>query len=204
MSISKSLSEVQIDAFKEILNIGIGKSADVLYKVTGKKVLLELLQVMQVMSLDDLKKEISNSESPNRSSVDMSFEGEFSGTAQLVFSTSDAGKLVSLFIGEDSSELEMNDLMKSTLMEIGNIVLNSLVGTIGNIFKTQINYSMPVYSDQNEMDSNCADKMDNNIMLLAKTNFTICDVNIIGGFVFYLEISSMDRFFQLLEKSYFE
>lgn len=203
MGNSNNLSEVQIDAFMEILNIGIGKSADVLYKVTGKKVVLDLLQVVQITSADTLKKEISMSDSLERSSVDMSFKGEFSGNAHLVFSTRDAGKLVSLFIGEESNEFEMNSLVKSSLMEIGNIVLNSLVGTIGNIFKSQINYSMPVYSDQNEMDEIFVSQIEKNMTLLAKTNFTISEVDIVGSFIFFLEISSKDRFLQLMEQSYF-
>lgn len=197
-----NLSLEHIDAFREILNIGIGKSADVLNKVTGKRVLLEIPDVVQIKSIDALRNEIQRGISKDWSSIDMSFKGEFSGTAQLVFSTKDAGNLVSLFVGEENSESELNSLMKSSLMEIGNIVLNSLVGTMGNIFKTRVEYYIPTFSNKNEMDSKLAHKMDKNMILLAKTHFTISEVNIIGSFVFFLEISSVDRFLDLMNNSY--
>lgn len=197
-----NLSIEQIDAFKEILNIGIGKSADVLNKVTGKRVLLKIPDVVQINSIDELRREIQQGISKDWSSIDMSFDGEFSGAAQLVFSTNDAGKLVSLFMGEENSGTELNSLMKSSLMEIGNIVLNSLVGTMGNIFKTRIEYSMPTFSNINEMDGKLADKIDKSMILLAKTHFTLSEVNIVGSFVFFLEVSSIDRFLKLINNSY--
>jgi chemotaxis protein CheC len=162
---------------------------------------LEIPNIVQIKSIDTLR-DITQGNSEDCSCIDMAFRGEFSGTAQLVFSTKDAGKLVSLFTGEKNSKSEFNDLMKSSLTEIGNIVLNSLVGTMGNIFKTRIEYYMPTFSGQYNRDLELADKIDKNLILLAKTLFTISEVNIIGSFIFFLEISSVDHFVELVNNSY--
>ena len=70
------------------------------------------------------------------------------------------------------------------------------------IFKTRIEYYMPTFSSQYNRDLELADKIDENLILLAKTLFKISEVNIIGSFIFFLEISSVDRFVELVNNSY--
>ncbi len=196
------MTDYQLDTLKEIINIGIGKSASVLHKVTGKKVKLHIPEIKELVDLSDIEKEFNDHNIQSYSSVNMQFNGEFSGDAQLVFSSEDANRLVSLFVDDEIQSLDLDNILKASLTEIGNIVLNALMGTIANIIKVRIAYTFPNYTNQENMAMFYISKLDHNVIFYAKAQFTISEVNIDGNFILFLEVQSINKFLELIERSY--
>lgn len=77
-------------------------------------------------------------------SVELRFCGELPGTAMLAFHMDMADKLVHALIGADGG-LQLDSGRSETLLEIGNILLNAIMGTVGNISGLHFRYAVPTY-----------------------------------------------------------
>ncbi len=195
-----NLTEDQIDAIREIINIGVGKSAAILNKMINKHIKLQVPYV-EFTKVDKIINIINHSTEDELSSVNLSFKGLLVGTAKLIFPTDSASKLVALFTDDNSGDDDMDEIKVATLSEIGNIVLNSLVGTISNTLSLPLNYSIPSYQEGilNDLLSHYA-SMTESAHLLAQTRFVIEELEIIGDFILLLEVESSYVFLELVEQ----
>lgn len=194
------LSEEQIDYLKEIINIGIGRSASVLNKVVKNRVTLKV-PVLQIIRVSELKNEIGYSTDNLLSIISMDFKGELTGKVELVFTTPSAVKIVDLLTDNASPKLEMDQLRSGTLNEVGNIVLNSLIGTLGNLLKTRFRFSIPKFNECTVMDISNSYESESDYVIFAETHFFVKDINIDGSFILFFELRSHDHFIELLNKS---
>jgi chemotaxis protein CheC len=195
-----NLSETQLDSLKEIINIGIGKSASVLNKVVKNRVQLKVPTV-QIIKISELSQKIGYSKDNMLSIISMDFKGELMGKVELIFTSSSAVKIVDLLTDKDYLNLEMDQLRSSTLSEVGNIVLNSLIGTMGNLLKTRFKYSIPKFKECVTNDVGNSYNSTSDFLIFAETHFSVKDINIDGSFILFFELATIDRFFELLNQS---
>ena len=193
------LTPLQIDSITEIINIGVGRAGNILNKMFGARILLNVPNV-KLLKSDDLIKEINLGSHGDISSVNLIFKGVFSGFSKLIFPTESAAKLVAAFTEEETSEDDFDEISSSALAEIGSIVLNSLLGSVGNTLNIRISYSSPTYLEDNiEQLLNLKKVNIEPISLLAKAEFTIENLNITGDFILLFEVGSMRRFVSLID-----
>jgi chemotaxis protein CheC len=194
------LTDIQLDAISEIVNMGTGKAANVLNKMFESRIQLQV-PAIKIVKSTDIATQMQVNAKESVSAVNLAFRGRFAGIAKLIFSTESAAKLVTVFAEEDTEEEEMDEIRSTTLAEIGNIVLNSLVGAIGNILELMLDYSIPTYS---EGDYSVLLKVKNSSIddytLLAHTKFKMDDGNIEGDFVLIFEIGSLGEFLSLIDE----
>jgi chemotaxis protein CheC len=186
-----------MDSLREIINIGVGRAAAVLHKMFGSHIKL-FVPFVNVIPSDDLYKHITHDQNEIISSVKMSFNGEFSGFAKVMFPTESAVKLVSAFAEEDIEE-DMDEVKSATLTEIGNILLNSLMGTIANLLELRINYAIPSYGEKKiekmfKFDNFILD----NMSVIGMTRFMIENLDISGDFVILFRIGSFEKFIDMV------
>ena len=136
----------KIDAFREFVNIGVGKSAECLNKMFSSHISLNIPEIDLLQNSQTIRiKEINNCS--NYSSVAMAFNGDLHGRAFLIFTSNSVNKLVSCLMDIDPDSLEFKNAKTGVVTEIGNIVINSLVGSISNILQINIDYLMPKYKE---------------------------------------------------------
>ena len=88
------LTDDQIDAFKELVNIGVGRAASMLNEMVESRIFLEI-PCIQVLDAANLQQELTKKfNSDCFATVRQSFTGSFSGIAELLFPTESASKLV--------------------------------------------------------------------------------------------------------------
>jgi len=191
-------SDTQIDILKEIINISVGKSTGLLNKLIGKRVKLKVPSI-KILSLDQLKEIINSSGKNQVSSVVMPFKGEFSGMVEMIFPTSSAITLVDLFTQEESFTDDIDILRSSALSEIGNIILNSLIGNISNMLSTRLRYSIPKYFEGSSDDIINIYDCQSDVIIYANTYFSIQNVEIQGNFIIFLEVKSIKRLLELID-----
>jgi chemotaxis protein CheC len=75
--------------------------------------------------------------------VKLSFDGHISGLSVLFFSPENAEKLVAMLIDGKPCGREMDMLRMGTLQEVGNIVLNGVMGSIANMIQSDVGYLPP-------------------------------------------------------------
>ena len=183
----------QIDALKELMNIGVGGGASVLNTMLNSHIRLQI-PFVKLLSYDELKAELDTVGRERLASVNLLFKGMFSGNAKLVFRSGSALKLVTALTGEEPDAVDLDSILAGTLSEIGNIVLNSVMGSISNLLQLSLSYSVPNYIEGNV---NALFDMDSTNLhadiLLARTRFIIEEFNVEGDIVIFFEVGSFDK-----------
>lgn len=185
------ISPDQLDALQELLNIGVGRAAGSLNQMLDKPIRLHI-PFIQLGKLDELSQDIHKIKEDLLSSVQLPFKGIFSGSACLIFPTECAIALVRALIGESEDPVTMDSLREATLTEIGNIVLNGVMGSLANILQHQITYSVPFYQEtslQELLQPALSDSSE--IVLWAQTHFTIEEYDLTGDIMLMFGIPDL-------------
>ncbi|MBF0134867.1 MAG: chemotaxis protein CheC [Magnetococcus sp. DMHC-1] len=122
------LTELEQDALKEFLNIGLGMAADSLSQMVDHEILLSLPQ-LNVVSLEDAVHLIDHHEGDRLVAIRQNFSGELSGTALLVFPGAEGLELVRTLLGENTPLETLTELEQETLLDVGNVILNSFLSS---------------------------------------------------------------------------
>lgn len=190
----------QLDAIKELVNIGIGRAAHSLNEMAHAHVNLQIPQVEVVDAnglhsrLVELGALLGGQPNTTLSVVQLKFRGVFSGTVALIFPANSAVNLVTTLVAEQTIALDLNALRVSTLTEIGNILINGLMGSIGNILAEPLCFSLPQYRESDvphliELSSQHKQAT----ILLINTQFLIAAKQIEGSIVLLFEVGSFDK-----------
>lgn len=192
----KHIAPEQLDALKELINIGVGQGGEVLNSMLQSHISLSVprIEITDYKSMHSLPATEADTE---LSAVEMSYHGSFSGNIQLVFPKSDATKLVNLLAGDKVNESRMDEIRSGTLQEIGNVLLNAVMGTISNFFSFSLRYSLPVYLEGSIDDLLLVLKTaEPSIIIRARTRFTIDDMAVDGSLILFFAIKSFDELIQ--------
>ena len=135
-----NLSALQLDALKEVSNIGAGNAATALSMMIGKKVDMSVPAV-NIIKLDDIVQE--NGEVEVAGTV-VRVLGDIAGNILLVFEKSTAENVIEKLVGSrQSPESEMGS---SVLCEIANIISASYMNSIAQLTNLAIAPSVPATS----------------------------------------------------------
>ncbi len=137
------LNELQQDALLEIFNIGVGKAAAALSKITSEEVLLS------VPTLEFLEWEEAKQHLPGNGKVicgiSQRFDGPFKTEAVLMFPEEKSLEIIRYILGLDSLLEHLTEMEQEGLCEIGNIVLNACMAPIADIFSAEFHATMPEF-----------------------------------------------------------
>lgn len=141
-------NEKQIDALRELINIGMGNTSGTLNELLDSHIKLNVPS-LTVLSPSSPETEKIIKDLPHKKIImtSLDFINSFSGKASLTFSPESADNLVALLTGESAEDKNFTKTRRETLTEVGNIVLNSIMGTISNILKENLEYRIPEYSE---------------------------------------------------------
>ncbi|MCB0334954.1 MAG: response regulator, partial [Bdellovibrionales bacterium] len=191
-----NLTAEQRDAITEVFNIGIGQAASVLNEMVEAHVALQIPN-MRMLNSEELQSYLNQKKSNLLASVKLGFEGGFNGSSNLIFESEDARKLVQLLTQE--SEAHLDSVIESTLLEVGNIVINGVMGSIANTVGKTVHYSIPEFrrdTIQNLLQS--PEASTSRLYILADTAFEVEAKKINGEMLFLFEVDSFVSLVQTL------
>ena len=136
----------QTDALKELMNVGVGRAAGILNHMVSSHVQL-LVPDITILNIGDLAEKLEEVMAEKVAVVRLRFEGSFSGTAELIFPTESANNLVAVISDEEPGTPDLDSAKTAALTEVGNIVLNGVMGTFANMLKQHLEYNLPAYSE---------------------------------------------------------
>ena len=139
-----TLSELQHDALVEIFNIGVGHAAKSMSDIVNEEVTMSVPSITFVNRADAAAM-LGNKETSRVCGVSQHYEGAFQTEAILMFPEDKSLEIVRLMVGESVPLKELTDMEQEAMSEIGNIILNSCVGTLANIFAQELSGSLPQY-----------------------------------------------------------
>lgn len=189
---SSSPSPLQLDALKEIVNTGVGRAAAALNEMVSAHIDLDVpgIEIFRPSSPDATPPGL---DSGILSCVQLGFFGDFSGTAALVFPPVSATKLVAALIGIAEDDPSIEAMKAGTLNEVGNIIINSVIGTIGNMLERPFDFTIPNYLEGHLADLvRPVEPWNRAQVLLVKTRFRIRDLHVEGNIFLIFELGSFE------------
>lgn len=138
------LTSWQLDALTELANVGMGQAASLLSQMLSTHIELRV-PTLEVFKNIEAFYASYGLDHPKLSCVHLRFQGDLEGRASLVFPPASAATLVSLLVEEDE---DLDEMRTAALSEVGNIVLNSLMGSMTNALGRHIAYSVPIYQEE--------------------------------------------------------
>nr|WP_265265841.1 chemotaxis protein CheC [Spirulina subsalsa] len=186
------LTEMQQDALQELVNIGVGQAAGTLNEMVQSHIALQIPHVRLLSVLEAEKQLQKQLDGEPMSAVQLGFNGSFSGVAQLVFPTASALALVAILTGEPLDGPDLDSLKISTLNEVGNIVINGVMGAIANTLEQYLEYDIPVYLEDTISHLLYNQVSADDAILLAETRFEIQQLQVTGNIILVFRVGSLD------------
>jgi chemotaxis protein CheC len=136
------LSELELDALTEVVNIGVSRAATSLRDMVEEQVFLSVPSVA-ITSPARAAELLVQRESSVLVAVRQGFRGEFSGSALLIFPEKNSLELVRAVAGDHLSLEDILELEQEALAEIGNVILNGCMATIANLLHGRLIITLP-------------------------------------------------------------
>lgn len=196
------LTTVQQDALIELINIGFGRAAAALSKLTGHRVQLEVPQIA-MCPIEEMADRLRPMLDNELATVHQIFSGPVDGDALLILDQNSAAILKELLTSEPALPLEIDRSSREVVTEIGNILLNACLGTFGNILKVQVSFSVPhltLDTLESVIGSIAVGHQGLRYALIVHSSFRLRNSSLTGYLVIVLGVASIERLIRALEQ----
>ena len=192
-----SVTPKQLDAIREVVNIGAGHAATNLSQLTGLTVMISVPRIQFVPG--NKTAETLPGEGP-LVLVSVPIEGvsEHGGErASMILTRDTALRMVALMLRRDPSRhVEVGPLEKSALNEMGNIVCAAYVGVLGSFLGKGVMIGTPELRELDRMTLDSEAGATSGLMI--ETDFTFVDTTFEGVFVLSHNDVSFDSLLRAL------
>ncbi|MFH1440663.1 MAG: chemotaxis protein CheC [Candidatus Omnitrophota bacterium] len=136
------LTNLQLDALKEIGTIGAGNAATGLSKMLNKKVSINV-PCAKVIKLEDVPELLGGPELLV-TAVYFHVTGNFMGSILLILPSKEALRLVDMLLGRENGQAQdLDEYASSALKELGNISAGSYLLALSEIVNMKLAHSVP-------------------------------------------------------------
>jgi chemotaxis protein CheC len=199
--VSTVLSELQLDALTEMVNIGVNRAAAGLREMVGEQVHLSVPNVALV-GRDQAIATLAATEASSLVGIHQVFDGDVTGRALLIFPDTKSLELVRAVAGAELSLEEIIELEHEALAEIGNIILNGCMATLANMLQRNLKMSLPeILRGKPEIFFNLEPPPEaGEIVMFLYINFAIRQRDIRGYIAMLMDMPSMAALQVLLDE----
>lgn len=197
-------NEMIYDVMREFFNISVGKAADMLSDIVGQKILLNVpnAKIIDISQEHfELEKHMPRQIQGALMVSSVPFQESFTGTANLIFPAEKMKEFVHLCMQDSvqDDDGEFTDIDFDILKEIGNIILNCIMGEIANSLDVNFVYSLPEVRvfDQKDFCENLKESEYIHLLMLYIT-FRIGNTEIEGAVLVNLTLNSLNELLRKL------
>jgi chemotaxis protein CheC len=137
----RSLKALQIDALREVANIGAGHAATALSQMVGETIMISVPRI-NVSRLEDARPMVGAPDEPV-AAVLMHMLGDLTGRTLLVFPRRTAHRLASLLLHATNSDGDFSDMEQSAIKEAGNILSSAYMNALSDFMGMMLIPSPP-------------------------------------------------------------
>ena len=192
MNVSKTLTDFQHDALKEVGNIGIGQATTSLSQMVNKRVDISLpdLKLIPLVEVPQLV----TAEAPVVGIV-LELKDDAKGYLLLLLSHDSAKLLIKLILGDVQEEEAFDEMEQSVLMELGNILTGTYVSALSNLLGISLGLSPPLqaYDIAEAIVNQIVIFMSQDVddVLLLNTEFSVDEEKIDGKILVFTDAESL-------------
>ena len=137
-----SLKPVQLDALREVANIGAGHAATALSHMTSQRIMISVPQI-SITPLEEVPPHIGPPEEPV-AAVLMNILGDLRGRTLLVFPKPTASRLAEILLKKAAGTCdELSELEQSAVKEAGNILSGAYMNALSDFMGLMLMPSPP-------------------------------------------------------------
>jgi chemotaxis protein CheC len=137
-----TLKEMQLDALREVANIGAGHAATALSQMTGRTIMITV-PTIHITKLEEVPQQLSEEEEPI-AAVLMHMLGDLTGRTLLVFPQPTAVRLAELMLRRpEGSSPDFGALEQSAIKEAGNILAGAYMNALSEFMGLMLLPSPP-------------------------------------------------------------
>jgi chemotaxis protein CheC len=193
MTERKGLSPLQLDALREVGNIGSGNAAVALSTMVDKKVLLSVprASLVPLVKVSDL---VGGAETPVVG-IYLHISGDASGSMLLLLAETSATELAHLMV-EGDVQIDLTTIEQSALQETGSILAGSYLNALSQMTGILLRPSVPGFAM--DMAGAIIDfilveiSQSDDYVLVIETEFDILEHVIRGHLILFPDLGSLD------------
>jgi len=136
------LNNIQLDALKEVSNIGMGHAATALSQMIGQTVYLRVPHVT-ITEISQVPEHLGGAEKL-MVGITLQILGDARGSIMLLFPQESAHRLLSSLLGREEKGLVLTEINVSALKEVGNILASAYLSALGNLLHKTLIPSVPL------------------------------------------------------------
>src|SRR5215217_6683187 len=138
----RSLKALQLDALREVANIGAGHAATALSQMINSTIMISV-PTINVSRLEEVPPQISAPEEPV-AAVLLHMLGDLTGRTLLVFPCVAARRLAEMLMQREASgSSDLDELDRSAVMEVGNILSSAYMNALAEFLGMMLLPSPP-------------------------------------------------------------
>jgi chemotaxis protein CheC len=138
----RALQPAQLDALREVANMGAGHAATALSQMTDNRIMVSVPR-LQIARLDDVPESIAASEAV-MATVMTHVLGDLSGRTLLIFPHESATRLAEILLRrEPGTIVELGELEQSAIKEVGNILCAAYLNALSEFLGMMLLPSVP-------------------------------------------------------------
>ncbi len=197
------LTVEQSEMLTVIINAGVVKAGSVLSGLIGQRVRMQV-PLVGVTDFTDLHTCLDIKMDAQLVSVCQQFHGTMDGYALLLLSLESGNALTQRLSGDELDPATIDTERSETLVEVGNILTNNVLGTISNAVGHRFEYQVPVYREGTLPEiigfSSCAANcsVGDSHTLYARASFDFEDERVVGSVLILLTAVAFDHLIELI------
>jgi len=125
-----SLKVLQLDALREVANIGAGHAATALSQMVGETIMITV-PTINIARLEEVPVQMSDPDEPV-AAVLMHMMGDLTGRTLLVFPKRSAVRLASRLLKKKENEQSLSEMGQSAIKEAGNILSSAYMNALSD------------------------------------------------------------------------
>jgi chemotaxis protein CheC len=198
------LTPVQCEMLTDIIDTGVGRAGSILSELVGHRVRMQV-PLVGVTDFTDLHACLGIEDDAQLVSVCQQFHGTMDGYALLLLSRKNGNALAQRLIDDKIDPASMDTERSETLVEIGNILTNNILGTISNVIGHRFEYQVPVYREGSLPEiigfSSCAAtcSIGDSYTLYARANFDFDEERVVGSVLVFLTAGAFDLLIKMID-----
>lgn len=197
---SINLTSVQFQALQALFDSGVSRANILLNYLTEFPVQVRMSPI-QVLSVQQLQITLMAKVGRGQAgAIELSYNGEFDGLAQILFPEETATVLVNTIADPRRRQIDRQATRIKTLTEVGNIFFNGLMGSLSNVTDRSITYLAPSYREDRLKQLIAIDTSAGSTAIFGQIQFT---PQLFQGSnpILIFQVSPLDEFLKLVEQA---
>ena len=197
---SQPLNDFQLDALREVGNVGAGNAATALSQLTGQRIDLSVSKVC-VLPTDSIAGFLGGADK-NVASVCLPIYGDVTGVVLVFFPLEKVDELISMLMPNfpQNTSSELSEMQKSALRELGSILTGAYLNALFSFIHIQVLHGVPelvLDMAQAILDSVLVELEEKeNLAIVIESELTALDKKLSGKFFLLPEAGSLARLFK--------